>query len=80
MKYTLQKGRYGLIDDGIIVKILAWTDCDCCEQEIYFSYRFFDKLKFRRDVAWIHYGRFTAFANKVKTLKKQRKTSGGSKK
>lgn len=69
---TYTDEKFGLLKDGKIVKIYAVSDPEYTleEQEIYFTYRILDRLKFKRKSAWSFKKHFIGFGNKVRTLKK----------
>lgn len=68
--YNKEDGKYGLLHDNTIVKIWAWTTG--CEQEIYFNYTFWYKLKtkFNRTNAWAYRKDFIAFSDSKRKLRK----------
>lgn len=68
--YNKEDGKYGLLQDNTIVKIWAWTTEG--EQEIYFNYTFWYKLKtkFNRINAWAYRKEFIAFSDSKRKLRK----------
>lgn len=66
------QGKYGLLKDGYIIKINGWTEMEEGDetQDIYFSYRFIDRIKRRRKTAFAFNIDFLAYKDTVKELKK----------
>lgn len=63
-------GQYGLLKNGVKVKIYAWTVDDNPEQEIYFYYSLCYRLRKRRDSAWARKEDFIHFASSKRELRK----------
>lgn len=68
--------KYALLKDGTIVKITYYSDTEDplwdseWEQDIYFEYRFIDRIRLRRKTAFARISDVVAFGNNVKSLKK----------
>lgn len=68
----LKVGEYVLLYDKTIVKITAW--CEECEpREIYFAYRRWDRLKFKRKSAWVRETDIVGYGKTLKAIKRVRK-------
>lgn len=50
--------------------VVGHIEEDLMEQEIYFKYRLIDKIKLRRETAFVHIKDIIAFSNKIRDLKK----------
>ena len=76
--YDKSMGKYGLIDDGTIVEIFAWTKPNegdiPDEQELYFKYTRFGKRKITK---FIEKKRILLFSDKKRYLKTKRKEIKG---
>ena len=72
--YYNKQGKYGLLHDGVIVKIRGWVDKDDLaaneSQDIYFNYRFFDRIKQKRKTAFAFHTDFIGYSNSIRELKK----------
>lgn len=79
-RITYPKGEFGILHDGAIVKIWAWTEPDenqpdevITSQEIYFLYLFWYKIKHRRKSAWAFETDFIGFSKTKRGARKLRR-------
>lgn len=72
MFYKKEKGKYGLLFDGTIVRITSWTEAKETEiQDIYFDYYYFiDRIKYKRKNAFAFHTDFLVYKDTVKELKR----------
>ncbi|MFA5634138.1 MAG: hypothetical protein WC973_03225 [Candidatus Dojkabacteria bacterium] len=80
--YYDYNGRYGLLKDGVIVTICFWVDPaelhgeEYDDQDIFFKYSFFSRLKRKRKTAFSQFKNFARFSDSKRELRKVRKSLG----
>lgn len=71
-EYDLKVDEYAVLYNETIVIISSW--CEECEpREIYFKYRFWDRLKFKRKSAWVRETDIFGYGKTLKDAKRVRK-------